>query len=194
MEIHVDASELTQLGALLQRAPDGLRQDLVGDVAATAGLAQGLAREGAPVFRGTLANGIHTTPIVVSGTGGGIEISGSVIATAPHSIVMEEGRRPGAPMPPLEPIRRWVELKVRRGDLFVQGDAYSTTTHRRRRSGRNRESQIKGLAYVIARSIGRKGIRGRGFMRKASEKAQVFLNERVGATVARWVDKLNRDQ
>lgn len=204
MDIQVDASQLSALGDVLKLAPAELQGDLARDVAETAAYAQGIAREGAPVFRGNLANGIHVEPVVVSTSENGISVRGGVIATPAYAVVMEEGRRPGQPMPPLGPIERWVELKVKRGEMTLPASA----TKRRRRSKRSsgdemadflredsapsrEQSKYRGLAFVIARSIGRKGIKGRHFMQAASVKGQAFLNEHVSRTVANWVSRLN---
>jgi hypothetical protein len=73
-----------------------------------------------------------------------------------YGAVMEEGRTPGARMPPPDAIARWVELKM--------GPGVSP--------------------YVVARSIGRKGIKGRHMLRTAVEttrpQAQAIYDE-VGA-------------
>jgi len=58
-----------------------------------------------------------------------------------YPLVMEAGRRPGARMPPIEAIRVWSDA--------VLGP---------------------GLAFVVARSIGRKGIKGHWFLKRAYEK------------------------
>lgn len=189
MDIRVDASELKDLGELLRRAPDALRADLETDVMETSAYTQGIAREGAPIFHGTLVNGIHVSPVAVIDAGAGISVTGGVNATAPHSVIMEDGRRPGATRPPFQPILRWVELKVRRGDLSLPGDSQSIKSHRRS-ARKNEDSAIRSLAFVIQRSIGRKGIVGRKFMAKAATAAQDFLTRRVEATTQRWVDRL----
>jgi hypothetical protein len=63
-------------------------------------------------------------------------VLGSPLVYAP---VMEEGRTPGAKMPPPEALRAWVALKV----------------------GADVDP------FVIARSIGRKGIKGKHMLREA---------------------------
>lgn len=64
----------------------------------------------------------------------------------PHMVVMHKGRRPGSRMPPLDPIRGWLFRKQTRGQLV----------------GAN--------AFLIARSIGRKGIKKHNFLRNAVRK------------------------
>lgn len=175
-----------------------MRDDLETDVLETSAYAQGVARESSPIFRGTLVNSIQVEPVLVVDLGNGIRIQGGVFTATPYAVVQDEGRRPGAPMPPLAPIQRWVELKVRRGDMQMPADIddmsdqlrSDAAPNRRRRRARSTASRIRGLAYVIARSIGRKGIVAKHFMQKAEAAATVHLEARVNATVARWVDRL----
>ena len=72
-----------------------------------------------------------------------VATAGSVIGIVGNPLlyaeVIERGRRPGAPMPPPDALRTWVERKM--------GPEVS--------------------AFVVARSIGRKGIEGRQMLRKA---------------------------
>jgi len=175
-----------------------MRHDLETDVAATSAVAQRVAGEASPVFRGTLANSIQVQPVLSIDATAGLSITGGIETGAPHAIVMEEGRRPGARMPPLQAIRRWVELKIRRGDMQMPADIGDMSTQlrsdagprTRRRRKRSTESRVKGLAFVIARSIARKGIKGRLFMRKAEVAATTDLAARITETTNRWVARL----
>ena|SRR5438105_3072394 len=77
-------------------------------------------------------------------TTGANRIYGVLGSPLVYAEVMEEGRRPGAPMPPPEALARWVELKIGTGvDPFV-----------------------------IARSIARKGIKGRHMLERAVEASR----------------------
>lgn len=62
-----------------------------------------------------------------------------------HMLVMDEGRRPGAAMPPVEPLERWGWLALKQ----------------------------RGLGFVLARSIARKGIKPRRFFDKAVQRVVV---------------------
>lgn len=77
-----------------------------------------------------------------------------------HSEVIERGRRPGAPPPPVEAIRTWVERKM--------GAEVS--------------------AFVVARSIGRKGIEGRRMLQKAVLLVEPGARALWGATVSRLLE------
>ncbi len=67
--------------------------------------------------------------------------------------VMEFGRRPGSRMPPSSALERWVRLK-----LGVP------------------PNRVAGVAFVIARSIARKGIKGRFFMKKGLKASRNRIN------------------
>ena len=125
---------------------------------------QGLARSNAPVFRGQLQNSISTSVKSV-----GPNIEGRVFSTirSPYAypLVMEFGRRPGK-MPPPSALRRWVQLVIKPpGEL------------------------VDGLAYIVARAIGRRGIKGRFFMKKAIESSKV----RIGMLFREAVDRISKD-
>lgn len=83
--------------------------------------------------------------------GVGSEIVGRVGSNLRDEVypkVMEHGREPGR-MPPPEALERWVHLK-----LGVPTD------------------EAPGVAFVVARNIARRGIKGRFFLRRGWEKAQ----------------------
>lgn len=76
---------------------------------------------------------------------GQFDLGYQVVAEAPHALYVHEGRRAGARMPPAEPIRRWARLK-----------------------GIPEER-----VFIIRRSIGRKGIKARPFLRDAMRRVGV---------------------
>jgi hypothetical protein len=87
-------------------------------------------------------------------SGVGADVTGKVGSTInePYPAVMEFGRQPGR-MPPPEALERWVHLK-----LGVPAD------------------KAPGVAFQVARSIGRKGIKGRFFMRRAFERSKAAID------------------
>ena len=102
------------------------------------------------------------------------EFVGGITTNVPYAIVMEEGRRPGKGFPPFDPttktfpaLARWVRLKglrPKKGQTF------------------------KGLTFIIARKIARKGIKGRKYFlaaRRAIEREFPAELERLGATIQR---------
>lgn len=77
----------------------------------------------------------------------------SSLTSEKYPEVMEFGRRPGARMPPPSALERWVRLK-----LGVP------------------PNRVAGVAFVIARSIARKGIKGRFFMKKGLDASRSRIN------------------
>lgn len=73
-----------------------------------------------------------------------------------------EGRKPGAPMPPWRSILDWMKA---------------------RRIGSDRRT-----AWAIARSIGRRGIKGRDYVTPVVDRARVRLAERGAAAVNEALD------
>ena len=111
------------------------------------------ARPLSPVFRGRLRDSIEWE---VRGTG--INITGVVGSTMKNEIypsVMEFGRKPGAKMPPPGALERWVWLVLKPP-----------------------KKMVKGVAFVVARAIGKKGIKGKRFLQKGWEqsKRKVYMN------------------
>jgi hypothetical protein len=100
---------------------------------------QGGAREGAPVgVSGRLRQSIGWNV-----SGGGSDITGWVGSTMKNEVypsVMEGGRRPGT-MPPSSALERWVHI--------VLGVP---------------ENEMRSVAYLVARAIQRRGIKGKFFL------------------------------
>lgn len=84
---------------------------------------------------------------------------------------IEKGRRPGAKMPPVEAIENWI--KVRK--ILPRPVAL--------KSGKQRVPTVQQLAYVIARSISRKGIAPRPFMRESIEDTMKDFQSKLSAAV-----------
>lgn len=118
-----------------------------------------------PVFRGRLRGSIGSE---VRGVGSDIEGRvGSTLKDEEYPAVMEFGRRPGT-MPPIDPLVRWVRLKRLSG-------VYNAKTKRRMGGRATQDQQDRATAFVIARSIARKGIVGKRFMQRGYETSQVRI-------------------
>lgn len=79
-------------------------------------------------------------------------------ATLARTAAMEEGRRPGARCPPVSALAAWARRKGLLGGFTAAG---------RRRRVPNEEKALLGLAFALAKSIARKGIKARRFFRRA---------------------------
>jgi len=75
---------------------------------------------------------------------------------APYAGVIEGGRRPGTRFPPVEAIARWVQ----------------------RRLGLS-ESDAKAAAYVIARAISKRGLRGRKILDGSLSEIRAYVHEEI---------------
>lgn len=187
LRVRFDVSDLLMKVRAMQRTAARVEADLRRAVARALAITWTEAKAGAPVHTGALAGSIQRLGPDVATAGHGITVRAQVVTPLPYAVVMEEGRRPGAPMPPEDPIRRWVELKIRRGD--IEG-AIPTEAVRRRRSGKAwRDAEvaiIDALTFVIRRAIAAKGIAGRWFFRRAAEKGRAVLTNELGAIVREW--------
>lgn len=99
----------------------------------------------------------HLAQSFAGSTDGGIEVFGQsfeqlrgrVFSSLPYAIVIDQGRRPGARMPPPEALKLWVE-KV----LGID------------------PSESRQVAFLVARSIAKKGIEARHFVEQGLKQAE----------------------
>jgi hypothetical protein len=83
-----------------------------------------------------------------------------------YGIYVESGRRAGAKQPPINPILKWIE---ERGITPDEG------------------TSKRSLAFLIARSIGEKGIRPTPFMKAAVKQQKVGLSKQLAKEIAKTV-------
>lgn len=84
---------------------------------------------------------------------------------------IEKGRRAGAKMPPVSAIENWIKVrKIIPRPVVLK-------------SGRQRVPTVQQLAYVIARSISRKGIAPRPFMSESIDQTIEDFKSRLRAAV-----------
>ena len=84
---------------------------------------------------------------------------------------IEKGRRAGAKIPPVSAIENWIKIRK----ILPRPVAL--------KSGRQRVPTVQQLAYVIARSIARKGIAPRPFMRESIEDTMKDFQSKLSAAV-----------
>lgn len=97
--------------------------------------------------------------------------------------VMEEGRRPGAKAPPSSALIPWVQ---RHG--FVMKKKPKTVMHMgvnvaKQAADTAYSQQVKSMAFILARSIGKKGIRPKRYMRLAYDAEYGSFVQRVHGVV-----------
>ena len=86
-------------------------------------------------------------------------------------IFLEKGRRVGAKMPPVSAIENWIKIrKIIPRPVVLK-------------SGRQRVPTVQQLAYVIARSIARKGIAPRPFMSESIDQTIEDFHWKLSAAV-----------
>jgi hypothetical protein len=77
---------------------------------------------------------------------------------APYAIIIEEGRRPGARQPPTKSLIPWVQRKLGVG-----------------------RTEAKGVAFVVARAIARRGLPAHRILSRATEELGRALREEITA-------------
>ena len=84
---------------------------------------------------------------------------------------IEKGRRAGAKIPPVSAIENWIKIrKIIPRPVTLK-------------SGKQRVPTVQQLAYVIARSIARKGIAPRPFMRETIEDTMKDFQSKLSAVI-----------
>ena len=98
-------------------------------------------------------------------------------------IFLEKGRRAGAKMPPVSAIENWIKIrKIIPRPVTLK-------------SGKQRVPTVKQLAYVIARSIAKRGIQPRPFMSESIDQTIEDFKSKLSAAVREDVlENLNSNQ
>ena len=109
-------------------------------------------------------------------TGKGLKIT---IRLADYWQYIEYGRRKGAKMPPIKAIKDWIEVRnIVPRPMKLQG-------------GKTEVPTTESLAYIIARSISRKGIKARPYMQQSiDENMDAFLRDLSVAVEADIADSV----
>ena len=138
MQMVIDTGELDAFAQRYAGATAVIERECLRAMTETAIFIESRAKEGTPIDLGRLRQSIQyeVNPFE------GVVRAGSDGLT--YAATMEEGRRPGAPMPPAGSMLPWMQ----------------------------RHGIDSRLEYVIRRSIARNGIVGKHFMRQAAEAAQ----------------------
>ncbi len=117
------------------------------------------------LFGRFLFNSIRSS-VWAEGSDASVKIKGSTFSDLVYAPVMEFGRRAGARQPPVDALLSWVTQK-----LGVPS------------------GKARGVAFVIARSIARKGIKGRGFMKRAAAVAERSLGKIADRVIGEFLER-----
>ncbi len=93
---------------------------------------------------------------------------------APHAIFVENGRKAGSKFPPLSVIVDWVILKG-----LVKGTARKT----RHSASTNQLKEAARIAFVIARAIAKRGMRGHHIMEKTRDRLNPAVKDAIIAAL-----------
>lgn len=155
------------LNRRLAQAGGMAREELSLAIRALGMMAQRRARRKAPVDTGQLraSIGLETKPLYAW-----------VGSRFKYAAAMEEGAKPH--WPPQEPIVQWV---------WRNRAKFGVVTERGRPArGVRAQRQVERIAFVVRRAIGRRGLKGHGYMKDAMEQV-VRQAPRVVGKVARQI-------
>ena len=128
----------------------------------------------APVDRGTYRRSFHFDDIPLGAT---------AYNFAPYAVVIEDGRRPGQRMPPIDVIFEWVKRKGIGRDFIGPAQRQVGPIQRgaRRRSDRQVEvsRQQWGIALAIARKIKARGLPAHHILRLAAVEIDRAVREAI---------------
>lgn len=154
--------DFDRLEARLRAMPTTVARELHTAMTASLLLIEGSARQNASFDTGRLAGSItHTI------SGSGLALEGKVGPSVRYGAAVEFGRRAGARMPPVDALMGWVGRHPRPG----RG---------------SRRSQ----AFALARSIQRRGIRPRPFLRPAYRSNRTAISRMFQRAGVRMVASL----
>lgn len=115
---------------------------------------------------GRLKNSIGSE-VREEGIGSVIGRVGSSLKGEEYPAVMEFGRQPGS-MPPPDALVRWVHVKGLAGVRSIK-------THRRMGSKSTQADEDLQVAFMVARAIARRGIKGHFFMKRGLEAGKAGI-------------------
>lgn len=159
---HVAIPQLPAYVAKMRGAP-AVVTDEMGKAGRRAGLlVERLAKSRAPVWRGHLRRSITSTASPFGTTISAMTVTTSIGSNLPYAETKDKGRRPGRTAPPTRAIAEWLSA--------VGGDPKA--------------------AWVIARSIGRDGIPGTGYLTKSFNELKPRIRTEFRSVTARVIARL----
>lgn len=164
-------SNLPQLEALWQQAPELTRSELITSITEAVLLLEREVIERTPEGIGGAAGlrgGIAAVPPSLSLDTPG-EIIGLVVSSAAHTLPIELGTKPH--FVPIQPLQDWVEYK-----LGLEG------------------KEAKSVAFAISRKIARDGTEGKFMFRDGFNENEAQVQRIIEAALPRIVEGLTREQ
>ena len=162
--LDLDISGLQDATADLEAYPQWLGKELTVAMESGLQLLEGQVAERTPVNFGTLRGSIShqiMSPFP--------NLIGRVGSPLPYAIVMEEGRKPGARMPPVDAIKLWVVRK-----LQVPPD------------------EAESVAWAVAKSIAKKGIEGKHMFKEGLEASEPHIKRLFDSAIGRATQRFNQ--
>ena len=177
--------DVKKLGPLLRKLGDQAKEALARG--ALSGAMRGVqhmqtvtAQDG--IFdRGTYRLGWKARP-----TGHGATLFNDAV----HAPIIEDGRRPGARMPPVAVIQRWAERKLHLTDRALEKAVAKSGKGKKTKALREAAKiDARGIAFLMARAIGRRGIKGKHVLRNAVPALIKIVQEEVERELTAEVKK-----
>jgi phage gpG-like protein len=144
---------------------------------------EGAAKKTVAVDTGNLRRSI-THEVTASGG----FIVGRVGTNVPYAKVVEEGRAAGSAMPPPGVLLGWMRRKgIPVDEMFIGRNDVGDITGSAKVGG-----GYHGIEYLIARAIGKRGIKARPYLKPALQNNMAAINREFGGLPARIMKRLTR--
>jgi hypothetical protein len=152
-DVSADTHEVKAYAAAMHKAPQVLKRETITAVNRVTTQGEAIAKRSVPTDTHNLQRSITMSPAREFGGA----IRGAWGTNVPYARVMEEGRSPGAAMPPSGALLGWMA----------------------------RHGIDESLEFVVRRAIGMHGIVGKRYMKKAHDEVKPFLSRELHAAVKR---------
>lgn len=180
--VSINTRKLYALGTRINVIADSINRENKKVIALTQADAHRIIVDETPVFKGVLSNSISISKVTTTGRGFIKAVKGDVHTQKPYGLIQERGRKAPGRFPPVQIMRRWVRLKVGRGEFDLS-----------RIKGRNKSAKIKHAAFIVSRKIAQEGyVHRNGFQMfgKAEAPVNLIFQRRMRASVDRLVRRL----
>ena len=187
--IKVNFQDLIRFAKLEQKVATAVNEEIKEAVVATTIETHHLVVQKQPVFKGALRNATQFKAPIVRGRGFIKTISGEIFMVGNAGLygnVQDLGRTPGSKLPPHDAIRRWVTLKLSRGQLRMNSQQNAGSEQHQLDPRRNRRRAIDQATFLIRRKISEMPAvrndgtkKGHEFFGQAEAGALASLNRRL---------------